>query len=69
MCVADGGGMTNLSATERGGDRGNDVRRGRLPGEPEMLSRCWFLTRVGTKSCPSSRDRKREDNSDSSESS
>ena len=66
-CVA--GGMTKRSATERGGERGREVRRGKLPGEAEMLSRCWFLTRVGVKSGPSSRDNSREDKSDSTVSS
>lgn len=69
VCDADCGVITNLSATERGGERGNDVRRGRLPGEPLMLSRCWFLTSVGVKSGPSSSERKREDNRDSRSSS
>ena len=67
--VAEGWGITNRSATERGGERGSDVRRGRLPGDPEMLSRCWFLMSVGVKSGPSSRERKREERRDSSVSS
>ncbi len=40
VCEAEGGGMTNLSTMDRGGERGRDVRSGRLPGEPDMLSRC-----------------------------
>jgi len=35
------GAMINRSATdEDGGERGRDVRAGRLPGEPESDSRC-----------------------------
>lgn len=57
------GGITKRSAMERGGEVGSDVRRGRLPGDPEILSRCWFLMSVGVKSGPSSR--KREERRDS----
>lgn len=35
-----GGGTTKRSAIEDGGDFGNDVRIGRLPGEPDNESRC-----------------------------
>lgn len=58
----------NLSATDEGGDLGREVRIGRLPGELEIESLCWFFANVGTNSGPSSRDRKREDKSDSSSS-
>ena len=61
-----GGGMTKRSAADaEGGERGRDVRIGRLPGDVDSESRCWFLTNVGVKSCPSS-DRNLDDNKDSS---
>ena len=64
MC--DGGGSTKRSATDAdGGERGNDVRNGRLPGELASESRCWFRSSVGVNSGPSSCERNREDNSDS----
>lgn len=44
-----------------GGDFGRDVRMGKLPGDPESDSRCWFLANVGTKSAPSSSDWKRSE--------
>ncbi len=59
------GAKMNCSATDRGGDRGKDVRRGRLPGELVIESRCLFLTRVGMNSGPSSCDRNREESNDS----
>ena len=61
VCVA--GGRTKRSAIDRGGERGNDVRSGGVPGVPDRLSRCWFFTSVGVKSGPS--ERKREDKRDS----
>jgi len=49
-----GGGTTNRSAIEEGGDRGREVFMGRLPGDVDNESRCWFLSNVGVKSGPSS---------------
>ena len=63
VCVR--GGRTNRSATDDGGDRGNDVRIGRLPGELVSESRCWFLRSVGVNSGPSACERNREERSDS----
>lgn len=43
VCSAGGGGTTNLSAIEEGGDFGDfgrDVRVGRLPGDVDNESRC-----------------------------
>lgn len=61
-----GGAMTKRSAADaEGGERGRDVRIGRLPGDVDKESRCWFLTSVGVKSCPSS-DRNLDDSKDSS---
>ena len=61
-----GGGMTNRSAADAdGGERGKEVRIGRLPGDVDNESRCWFLTSVGVKSCPSS-DKNLDDSKDSS---
>lgn len=60
-----GGATTNRSANDAdGGERGNDVRMGRLPGDVDNESRCWFLISVGVKSGPSS-DRSLEDSKDS----
>ena len=42
-------------------DFGRDVRMGKLPGDPESDSLCWFLAKVGTKSVPSSSDWKRSE--------
>lgn len=60
-----GGGKTKRSAIEDGGDFGKEVRMGRLPGEPDNESLCWFLRSVGVNSGPSSWDMKREDSNDS----
>lgn len=51
-----------------GGDAGKEVLNGRLPGELERDSRCWFLTRVGVKSVPSSRETNRDERRDSNSS-
>jgi hypothetical protein len=52
-----------------GGDAGKEVLNGRLPGGLEREeSRCWFLTSVGVKSAPSSREKKRDERRDSSSS-
>ena len=59
------GGSINRSGTDEGGERGSDVRIGRLLGELASESRCWFLNSVGVNSGPSSCERNREDNSDS----
>ena len=63
VCV--GGGTTKRSAIDPGGERGNDVRAGRLPGDPERESLCWFLSNVGVNSGPSSCERNREESNDS----
>lgn len=63
--VWEGGGTTKRSAMDEGGERGNDVLRGRLPGEGDRDSRCWFLSNVGVNSGPSSCDKNREDKRDS----
>lgn len=63
--VCDDGGSTKRSATEDGGERGSDVRSGRLPGELVSESLCWFLSSVGVNSGPSSCERNRDDNRDS----
>ena len=60
------GGRTKRSAILDGGDLGKAVRSGRLlGGEVEIESRCWFLTKVGVNSGPSSSDRNREESNDS----
>jgi hypothetical protein len=61
--------MRSTREVEDGGDAGKEVLNGRLPGELERESRCWFLISVGVKSAPSSREKKREERSDSSSSS
>jgi hypothetical protein len=52
--VCDGGGSTKRSATDPGGERGNEVRNGRLPGELVSESLCWLRRSVGVNSGPSS---------------
>lgn len=60
------GAMTKRSAEgAEGGERGSDVCTGRLPGDVDNESRCWFLISVGVKSGPSS-DRSLDDSKDSS---
>ena len=63
--VCAGGSTKRSGSDEDGGERGRDVRIGRLPGELVSESRCWFLNSVGVNSGPSSCERNREDNSDS----
>ena len=58
----------SASEVDVGGDAGKEVRNGRLPGELESDSRCRFLTSVGVKSAPSSREKKRDERRDSSSS-
>ncbi len=58
----------SASEVDEGGDTGKDVLSGRLPGELDRDSRCWFLTKVGVKSAPSSREKKRDERRDSSSS-
>jgi len=60
--------MRSANDVEDGGDAGKKVLNGKLPGELERESRCWFLTRVGVKSAPSSREKKRDERSDSNSS-
>lgn len=60
--------MRSASEVDDGGDAGNEVLKGKLPGELESDSRCWFLTSVGVKSTPSSRETKRDERRDSSSS-
>ena len=57
--------MRSASDVDDGGDAGKEVLNGRLPGELERDSRCWFLTSVGVKSVPSSREKKRDERRDS----
>ena len=57
-------GRTNRSATEDvGGDRGSEVRKATLLGEPDIESR--LRARVGVNSGPSSCERKRDESRDS----
>ena len=63
--VCAGEESTKRSATLDGGERGKDVRNGRLPGELVSESLCWFLNNVGVNSGPSSCERNRDDSSDS----
>jgi hypothetical protein len=60
--------VRSASEVDVGGDAGKEVLNGRLPGELERDSRCWFLTSVGVKSAPSSREKKRDERRDSSSS-
>lgn len=60
--------MRSTSEVEDGGDAGKEVLNGRLPGELERESRCWFFISVGVKSAPSSREKKRDERSDSNSS-
>ena len=60
--------MRSASEVAEGGEAGKEVLNGRLPGELEKESRCWFLTSVGVKSAPSSREKKRDERSDSNSS-
>lgn len=55
--------LLSLSVRSPGGERGRLVRMGRLPGDPEILSRCEVRARVGVNSGPVSRDKKREESS------
>jgi len=60
--------MRSARDVDVGGETGKEVLSGRLPGELERDSRCWFLTRVGVKSAPSSSEKKRDERRDSSSS-
>lgn len=60
--------VRSVSEVDDGGDAGKEVLNGRLPGELERDSRCWFLTSVGVKSAPESREKKRDERRDSSSS-
>jgi hypothetical protein len=60
--------MRSTNEVEDGGDAGKEVFNGRLPGELERESRSWFLISVGVKSAPSSREKKRDERSDSNSS-
>ena len=57
--------MRSANEVDDGGDAGKEVLNGRLPGELERDSRCWFLTSVGVKPAPSSREKKRDERRDS----
>ena len=60
--------IRSANEVDVGGDAGKEVLNGRLPGELDRDSRCWFSTRVGVTSAPISRGKKRDERKDSSSS-